>query len=126
MEGSVSHTGRFCRNRACVHYGLEGKGNIVKFGRFLTTGEARRQRFRCRTCGRTFSERTGSVFCGLHRDTEVVLDAILELAAGYSVRQVAEFYRVTPKTICLWVKRARQCPDEVVELSETESDSEST
>ena len=55
-------TGDFCPNEACPDYGkLQGgqrQQNIIKFGKT----EKGVQRYRCKTCKKTFTETTGTIF----------------------------------------------------------------
>ena len=63
------------------------------------------RRFRCRSCGRRFNERTGSGFNELHYPTDIVLLAVLwRLRYKLGFRDVAELllqrgYEVTHETI---------------------------
>lgn len=111
-----------CRNPGCTDYGLEGEGNVVKYGKFLarTVGK-RQQRFRCRTCGHTFSDRTGSVFCGLRASDRTVARVCDLVARGVlTEHQLAKKRKVTPKTIRHWLRRLAECPEEVGEFLKTQ------
>ena len=69
------------------------------------------RRFRCRSCGRRFNERTGSGFNELHYPTDIVLLAVLwRLRYKLGFRDVAELllergYEVTHETIRGWETR---------------------
>jgi transposase-like protein len=67
----LAEVGDFCPNENCPDAGKTDEGNIVKYG---TTAKGL-QRYRCKTCRKTFSENTGTIFYGLvhprrgdHRD----------------------------------------------------------
>ena len=66
------------------------------------------RRFRCRSCGRRFNERSGTAFNDLQYATDVVLLAVLRrLRDKLSCRDIAEMrlergFSVTPETIREW------------------------
>ena len=67
----LAEVGDFCPHDSCSDAGKTDEGNVVKYG---TTAKGL-QRYRCKTCGKTFSENTGTIFYGLahsrrgdHRD----------------------------------------------------------
>ena len=54
-------TGDFCPNEACPDYGKlqdDQQQNVIKFGK-TKSGV---QRYRCKTCKKTFTETTGTIF----------------------------------------------------------------
>ena len=53
-----------CPNPACTDADMLGAGNIIVHASFNTKTGAR-QRWRCTTCGRTFSSNTGTTYAGL-------------------------------------------------------------
>ena len=73
------------------------------------------RRFRCRSCGRRFNERTGSGFNELHYPTDIVLLAVLwRLRYKLGFRDVAELllergYEVTHETIRGWERGSHRC-----------------
>jgi len=52
---------QFCPNPECKARGQRGAGNI-------TLHSQKRRRYQCTCCGKTFSERTGTMFAGLRTD----------------------------------------------------------
>jgi len=57
---------QFCPNLACSARGQVGQGNIVVHGR-------NRPRYKCKTCGRTFSAKAGTALEGLRKPTELIV-----------------------------------------------------
>ena len=57
----LAEVGNFCPNDSCSDARKTDLGNIIKYGR---TAKGL-QRYRCKTCGKTFSENTGTIFYGL-------------------------------------------------------------
>jgi len=78
-----------CPHEKCEDHGKTGKGNVV-FVRKYGKGETQNL-FKCKTCGRTFSERRGTPFFGSILDEEKISDVIMCLVEGNGVR--TEKYR---------------------------------
>ncbi len=51
----LTHVGTFCPNPACPNYAQSEDATVIKHG---TTAQGK-QRFRCKTCGKTFNENKG-------------------------------------------------------------------
>src|SRR2546422_2672041 len=66
---------QFCPNRACCARGQVGQGNSVIHGRT-------RPRYRCKTCGKTFSAREGTIFAGLRKPTELIVIVVTRFSYG--------------------------------------------
>jgi len=97
---------RFCINGECLDYGVEGRGNIVGYGRRI-------RRFRCKTCGRVFSASKGTFFYRLRTDVHVILEALHLLLEGNSIAAVARVKGVKEETVANWLKKASEHADEV-------------
>ena len=57
-----------CANMDCKHQGEAGEGNIVPHG-FFKSKAGKRRRYRCTSCGRTFSSNTGTPYHGIPKKT---------------------------------------------------------
>src|SRR6266436_8604755 len=57
---------QFCPNVTCSARGQIGQGTI-------TIHDRKRQRYRCRMCGHTFSGRRGTLFEGLRKPTDLIV-----------------------------------------------------
>jgi transposase-like protein/IS1 family transposase len=94
---------QFCPNLACLARGKSGAGNIRVHDR-------QRQRYRCCTCGHTFSARRGTMLEGLRKPTEVVVIVVTLLAYGCPIQAIVHAYGLDERTIASWRDRAgRQC-----------------
>lgn len=100
---------QFCINRECLDYGVEGRGNIVGYGRRI-------RRFRCKTCGRVFSARKGTFFYRLRTDAAVILESLQLLLEGNSIAAVGRVKGVKEETVANWLKKASEHADEVNSL----------
>src|SRR5260370_1270880 len=63
----------FCPNLACVARGHVGQGNIISHGKA-------RARYRCKTCGKTFSAQAGTMFDGLRKPKAQLVIVVTLLA----------------------------------------------
>lgn len=102
----------FCLNQQCELYGEVGKGNIVSNGTYSTQG-GRVRKFICRSCGKVFNERTGTVFFDLRTPVDKVILALKLLLKGMSVRGIAEVLETKPDTVLSWLRRAAEHSEDV-------------
>lgn len=74
------NVGDFCPNKACTEYGKlqneQSTQNIKKHG-FTAAGA---QRFRCNSCGQTFTETKGTLFYRRRTEPEAILEVLAFLA----------------------------------------------
>jgi hypothetical protein len=76
-----AQAGDFCPNKACADYGKqqsEHQQNIIRFGK-TTAG---RQRFKCKTCGRTFTETKGTIFYRRRTPEDEIIETLAFVAEG--------------------------------------------
>lgn len=101
-----------CPNQVCQMYGQTGKGNVVGNGTYKTkSGPVRK--FLCRSCGRTFSERSNTAFFDLRSEDKKMLLALKMVLRGMSLRGTAEVLEVHLDTVRAWLRRAAEHSDEV-------------
>jgi len=101
-----------CPNRTCQMYGKLGQGNVVGNGTYHT-GSGNVRKFLCRTCGRTFSERTNTAFFDLRSNERDMMRALKMVLKGLSLRATAEIMEVHLDTIRAWLRRAAEHSEEV-------------
>jgi transposase-like protein len=89
----------FCPNLACSARGNIGQGNIVSPGR-------KRPRYRCKTCGKTFSAKEGTLFAGLRKPTELIVLVVTLLAYGCPVQAIVHAFGLDERTVASWRDRA--------------------
>lgn len=93
--------GSFCWNRDCPSFGRVGHGNVIRHGKT----RAGVQRYRCRTCGATFTATRGTPFYGVH-DPERMVQALALLCERMSLRAVQRVLGVKPDTLLEWLAKA--------------------
>ncbi len=92
---------QYCSNPYCALRGEKGQGNI-------RLHDLKRQRYRCRNCKVTFTERTGTVLEGLRTEASLVMLVLTLLAWGCPVQAIVAAYGFDERTIAEWRERAGQ------------------
>ena len=107
--------GEFCPNEACPDYGKlqnDQQKNLVKFGK-TRKGV---QRFRCQTCGRTFTETTGTIFYRKRTPEYEILETLALLAEGNRMSSLTRVKGFKEDTILAWVRQAARHADALDEV----------
>src|SRR5713226_7502297 len=71
----------FCPNLGCIARGKSGEGNIISHGK-------KRARYRCKTCGKTFSAQAGTMFEGLRKPKVLIVIVVTLLAYGCPIQAI--------------------------------------
>lgn len=90
---------QFCPNLACPARGKTGQATIV-------VHDQQRERYRCRVCKKTFTSRTGTMFEGLRKPTELIVMVVTLLAYGCPVQAIVKAFGLDERTIASWRDRA--------------------
>src|SRR5882762_9272321 len=90
---------QLCPNVECTSRGQSGHGNIV-------IHQKSRPRYKCKTCGKTFSARAGTALAGLRKPTEVIVMVITLLAYGCPIQAIVQAFGLDERTIANWQYRA--------------------
>ena len=105
---------KFCDNKQCPDYGQTDtdKDIIISFGH-SPNGV---QRYRCKTCGVTFTDTKGTIFYGCHTPQKDILEALAMLAERMSIAAVARVKGVKEDTVSSWLKKAANHVEKIEEL----------
>src|SRR5438876_12397641 len=93
----------FCPNQKCKARGQVGQGTIVSHGKA-------RPRYRCKTCGKTFSAQAGTMFEGLRKPKTLIVIVVTLLAYGCPIQAIVQAFGLDERTVASWRDRAgKQC-----------------
>lgn len=81
--------------------GQSGQGNIG-------VHSIKERRFRCRQCGKTFAERSGTPFYRLRTPAETVVLVVTLLAHGCPVQAIVAAFGLDERTVAEWMQRSGQ------------------
>ena len=102
-QGPMDASKLFCPNSTCRARGQIEQGNIRIHDR-------KRQRYRCTTCGHTFSARRGTMLEGLRKPSELIIIVVTLLAYGCPLQAIVHAYSLDERTVAAWRDRAgKQC-----------------
>lgn len=106
--GELANVGDFCPYEECQDNGKlqekQSKRNITKSGR-TRNGT---QRYRCRTCKRTFTETKGTIFYRRRTPMEEILEVLAFLAEGVRISTLARVKGHKEDTILEWLREAAE------------------
>jgi ribosomal protein L37AE/L43A len=89
-----------CPNATCGDHGFAGKGNIIKASKY----GAGKRRWKCKTCGKTFSESNGTVDYRKRIPKEKLVALNVLRQKGYSIRGIADAIQLNKNTILRYLK----------------------
>ena len=109
---NLANVGDFCPNDACSDHGKTDEKNLIKHG---TTAKGL-QRYRCKTCGKTFSENTGTVFYNKHTPATEIIETLALVAEGLRVASLSRAKGYKEETIRNWLRQAARHSEQVEEV----------
>lgn len=108
--------GDYCPNEACRDHGKLQDGdkqkNLIKFGKT----EKGVQRFKCKTCKKTFTETYGTIFYGKRTPEREILEVLALLAEGSRISSLSRVKRHKEDTILAWLRQAAQHAEAIEEV----------
>jgi transposase-like protein len=110
-----AQVGDFCPNESCRDYGKRQSDlqrNITKFGKT----KAGRQRYRCKTCGGTFTETKGTIFYRRRTPEDEIIETLALIAEGNRISSLARAKGHKEDTIIDWVREAGQHAEAIEEV----------
>jgi transposase-like protein len=90
---------QFCPYLECMSRGQIKQGNIV-------IHQNNRPRYKCKTCGRTFSARVGTALEGIRKSEKLFVIVIILLAYGCPTQAIVHAFGLDERTVSIWQQRA--------------------
>lgn len=110
-----AQVGDFCPNEVCADYGQvqsEQQQNIIRFGKT----KAGRQRFKCKSCGETFTETKGTIFYRRHTPEEEIIETLAFVAEGSRISSLVRVKGHKEETILGWIRDAAEQAQAIEEV----------
>ena len=111
----LTQVGDFCPNKVCTDYGKlesERQGKIIKFGKT----KAGRQRYECKTCGKTFTETKGTLFYRRRTPEAEIIDTLAHIAEGNRISSLVRTKGHKEDTIIDWIREAGKHAEAIEEV----------
>ena len=110
-----AQVGDFCPNEICSDCGKlqsDQQHNIIKFGKT----KAGRQRYKCNTCGQTFTETKGTLFYRRHTSEDEIIDTLAHIAEGNRISSLTRTKGHKEDTIIDWIREASKQAEAIEEV----------
>jgi transposase-like protein len=108
--------GDFCPTEKCSDYGkLQNqtkKLNIIKHG----TTKSGRKRYKCKTCGHTFTETKGTIFYRKRTAERKIIETLAWIAEGARISSISRVKGHKEDTIISWLREAKEHADAIEEV----------
>lgn len=104
--------GSYCPNDDCPDFAKTAQGNIIRFGK----SRQGKQRFRCKTCGRTFNENYGTLFHGKRYSEQEIVETLALLGEGSRITSLSPAKGIKEDTLLAWVREAAEHAEAVEDL----------
>ncbi len=109
----LAHPGEFCPNAACPDYGKLQSGQVQ--ANLKKAGKTARgvQRYQCKTCSKTFTETTGTIFFHKHAHSAEILEVLALLAEGTRISTITRVKGIKEDTTLRWLREAGKHAEEL-------------
>jgi transposase-like protein len=114
MMAKLAQVGTFCPNPVCPDYEQvqESGNNIVKFGHTRSG----RRRYKCRRCGKTFTETRGTIFYRRRTDEKEILECLAMIAEGFRISSVSRVKGHKEDTVSVWLRDAAEHAEAIEDI----------
>jgi len=110
-----AQVGDFCPEETCPDYGKrqsDQQHNIIKYGKTKTGC----QRYKCNTCGATFTETKGTIFYRRRTPEDEIVDTLALIAEGNRISSLVRAKGHKEDTIISWIREAGQHAEAIEEV----------
>src|ERR1700704_4557416 len=101
-ENQIAIIGSFCLNEQCKDYNKINSGNVVKSGKT----DKGVQRYRCKTCKKSFTETKGTMFYRCRHTEEEIIECMAMRGDRNSLAVIHRIKGIKEETVCQWLERA--------------------
>ena len=112
---NLANAGDFCPNEDCSDYGTTDAGDVIKVIKHGTTPKGL-QRYRCKSCGKTFSENTGTVFYNKQTPASEIIETLALVAEGLRVASLSRAKGYKEETIRNWLCQAAEHAERIEDV----------
>ena len=109
---TLAQVGDFCPQTDCTDYGKTDPNSIIKFGKTRQN----KQRYRCKSCGHTFSENHGTIFYRKRKAEKDLLEVLALLAEGSRISSISRTKGLKEGTILAWLREAAEHAEALEEI----------
>ena len=110
-----AQVGDFCPDETCPDSGKRQDAqqhNIIKYGKT----KAGCQRYKCKTCDRTFTETKGTIFYRRRTSEDEIIDTLALIAEGNRISSLSRTKGHKEDTIIDWIREAGQHAEAIEEV----------
>jgi len=110
-----AQVGDFCPNEVCPDYGKlqsDQQHNVIKFG----ATKRGRQRYKCKSCGKTFTETKGTLFYRRRTPEAEIIVTLAHIAEGNRISSLVRTTGHKEDTISDWLREAGQHAEAIEEV----------
>jgi len=110
-----AQVGDFCPDKTCADYGKrqsDQQHNIIRYGKT----KAGRQRYRCKTCGATFTETKGTILYRRRTPEDEIIDTLALVAEGSRISSLERAKGHKEDTIIDWIREAGRHAEAIEEV----------
>ena len=110
-----AQVGDFCPSETCPDYGKrqsDQQHNIIKYGKT----KIGRQRYKCNTCGATFTETKETIFYRRRTPEDEIIETLALIAEGNRISSLGRAKGHKEDTIIDWVREAGQHAEAIEEV----------
>ena len=102
-EKQIATIGSFCLNEECGDYKKINRKNVVKCGKT----DIGVQRYRCKTCKKSFTETKGTLFYRCRHTEEEIIECMAMIGDRSSLAAIHRIKGIKEETVCRWLEQAK-------------------